>query len=72
MNEKHNTTVLKKKAGMEIAANVVLRYSVGTNEKAILKGPVMNRVQDTGPYVEFPQTVHIDFYDVHDSLEDKL
>ena len=32
----------------------------------------MYRVQDTFPYVEFPNTIHVDFFNEHDSLESTL
>jgi len=35
-------------------------------------GPLMYRVEDTVPYIEFPKTVHVDFFNEKDSLESKL
>lgn len=51
-----------KKTGVEEAKNVRINYTTSGKAKAVLTGPLMYRVQDTLPYVEFPQTVHVDFY----------
>jgi LPS export ABC transporter protein LptC len=60
-----------KKIGVEIAKDVVVRYSVGSTRKAFLSAPLMYRVADTSVYTEFPHTVHVDFYNA-DTLESKL
>ncbi len=44
------------------ARNVTIRYSIGGAKKALLTGPLMYRVYDTADYVEFPNTVHVDFF----------
>jgi LPS export ABC transporter protein LptC len=61
-----------RKTGVEEATNVVLNYSVGGNRKAILTGPLMYRVQDTVSYIEFPKTIHVNFYSAADTIESKL
>jgi LPS export ABC transporter protein LptC len=66
-----STAALTKKAGVEIAKDIVVRYSVGHNRKAFLKAPLMYRVTDTVVYTEFPKSVHVDFYDT-DTLQSKL
>lgn len=59
--------------GKDEAKNVIIKYSIGGKRKALLTGPVMYRVQDTVAYVEFPKTMHVDFYnDVTDSIESRL
>lgn len=62
----------KKKIGVEEAKNVNINYTTGGKQKAILVSPLMYRVQDTVPYVEFPNTVHVDFYGINDSIESRL
>ena len=62
----------QKDIAVEVGKNVVIKYSIGGIKKAILKGPIMNRVQDTVPYIEFPKKIHVDFFDVRDSIESKL
>jgi LPS export ABC transporter protein LptC len=61
-----------KDIAVEEGKNVVIKYSIGGKRKAILTGPVMYRVQDTIPYIEFPKNIHVDFFDVRDSLDSKL
>ncbi|MDN3659327.1 LPS export ABC transporter periplasmic protein LptC [Ferruginibacter paludis] len=61
-----------KDIAVEEGKNVVIKYSVGGRKKAILTGPVMYRVQDTIPYIEFPKSIHVDFFDIRDSLDSKL
>jgi LPS export ABC transporter protein LptC len=57
-----------KKTGVEEAKDVRINYTTAGKAKAVLTAPLMYRVQDTLPYIEFPQTVHVDFYT--DSLID--
>jgi LPS export ABC transporter protein LptC len=62
-----------KELGKDVAKNVVVRYSLGEIKKAILTAPLMYRVQDTSSYVEFPNTLHVDFYNEKgDSIESRL
>ncbi|MEO6229602.1 MAG: LPS export ABC transporter periplasmic protein LptC [Ferruginibacter sp.] len=62
----------EKAKGVEIAKEVNIKYSVGGHQKADLYGPIMYRVQDTVPYVEFPKTIHVDFYDDKENKESIL
>lgn len=61
-----------RKVGVEIAKEVRIQYTLGGQKKALLTGPLMYRVQDTIPYIEFPQSIHVDFFDDRDSLESTL
>jgi len=63
-----------KRKGVEEAKTVIVHYSVGGKRKAILRSPLMYRLQDTVAYVEFPNTIHVDFYNEKnsDSIESKL
>jgi len=61
-----------KKIGVDEAKNVIIKYSVGGKPKAKLTAPIMYNVQDTVPYIEFPKTLHVDFFDDSDKLESKL
>ena len=61
-----------KKTGVEEAIKVTINYSSAGKRKALLTSPIMYRVQDTVPYVEFPKTIHVDFYGENDSVESKL
>lgn len=51
-----------KNLGVEEAVNVDINYTLGGKARAKLLSPKMLRVQDTVPYVEFPNTLHVDFY----------
>jgi LPS export ABC transporter protein LptC len=61
-----------KKLGQEEAKNIKLTFTTGGKTKAILTSPLMLRVQDTVPYVEFPKTLAVDFYNEAGIAESKL
>ena len=61
-----------KKVGVEEAKMVVVNYSLGGKKKAILVSPLMFRVQEAVPYIEFPKTIHVDFFDAAGMIESKL
>jgi len=62
----------KKKLGVEEAINVDINYTLGGKAKAKLLSPLMLRVQDTLPYVEFPKKIHVDFYNDSTKIESIL
>jgi LPS export ABC transporter protein LptC len=62
----------KKKLGVEEAVKVNINYTNSGKTKAILQSPLMLRVQDTLPYVEFPKTLHVDFYGETGKIESIL
>ena len=51
-----------KSLGIEEIKNADINYTLGGKAKAKLLSPLMLRVQETNPYVEFPKTLHVDFY----------
>ncbi len=61
-----------KQLGVEEARKVDINYTLGGRAKAKLTAPIMLRVQDTMPYVEFPQTLHVDFYNDEEKIESYL
>ena len=61
-----------KKTGIEEARNIILNYTIAGKTKAILRSPVMLNVQDIVPYVEFPNTLDVDFYNEAGVIESKL
>ena len=64
---------IKDELGKDVAKKVLIRYSLGGRKKAILTAPLMYRVQDTTSYIEFPNTLHVDFYNARgDSIESRL
>ena len=52
----------KKKVAVEEAKNIVSYLSQGGIVKAKLTSPYMLRYQTDSPYIEFPRTLHVDFY----------
>jgi LPS export ABC transporter protein LptC len=52
----------EKKLGVDEARQVESYMSQGGKMKAKLTAPLMLRYQDTLPRVEFPNTLHVDFY----------
>lgn len=61
-----------KQLGVEEARKVDINYTLSGRAKAKLTAPIMLRVQDTMPYVEFPQTLHVDFYNDEEKIESYL
>lgn len=61
-----------KRLGVEEAKNVDINYTMGGKAKAKLLSPLMYRVQDTLPYVEFPKTLHVDFYNDSSGVDSRL
>lgn len=62
-----------KELGKDVAKDIKTRYSIGGKKKAILTAPLMYKVQDTASYIEFPNTLHVDFYtEKGDSIESRL
>jgi hypothetical protein len=50
------------KLGVEVVKDVDINYTLGGTAKAKLLSPLMLRVQENVPYVEFPQKLHVDFF----------
>jgi LPS export ABC transporter protein LptC len=71
-SEQEIDAATKKKAGVEEAVKVNINYTLGGKAKAILQSPLMLRVQDTMPYVEFPKKIHVDFYNDSTKVESIL
>jgi LPS export ABC transporter protein LptC len=65
-DEKEVREIFQKKIGVDEARGVESYMSQGGIMKAKLTAPLMLRYQDTLPRVEFPNTLHVDFFD--DSL----
>lgn len=61
-----------KNLGVEEAVKVDINYTLTGNAKAKLLSPLMLRVQDTVPYVEFPKTLHVNFYNDSAKVESIL
>ena len=62
-----------KAIGKDEAKNVAIRYSIGGRKKAVLTSPLMYRIQGAENYTEFPNTLHVDFYNEKgDSIDSRL
>ncbi|HAO46998.1 MAG TPA: LPS export ABC transporter periplasmic protein LptC [Ferruginibacter sp.] len=61
-----------KNLGVEEVKNADINYTLGGKAKAKLLSPLMLRVQDAKPYVEFPKTLHVDFYDETGAIDSRL
>ena len=53
----------KSKPGVEEGKRIVTFWSTGGKVKAKLTSPLMYRYLNDSPRVEFPHTVHVDFFD---------
>src|ERR1700755_1882395 len=60
---------LKKQTGIEEANDVTSYMSQQGKIKAKLRSPYMLRYQADSPYVEFPRTLHVDFFDDSTKIE---
>jgi hypothetical protein len=61
-----------KSLGIEEIKNADINYTLGGLAKAKLLSPLMLRVQDVNPYVEFPQTLHVDFFNEAGEIDSRL
>ncbi len=64
--------LFKKKIAVEEAKDVESYMSQSGITKAKLTSPYMLRVQADSPYLEFPRTLHVDFYDDSTVIESTL
>jgi LPS export ABC transporter protein LptC len=62
-------SLFKKKIAVEEAKNVESYLSQSGRVKARLTGPYMLRYQADSPYLEFPRTLHVDFYNDSTKIE---
>ncbi len=65
-------TYNSKSLGVEEIKNADINYTLGGKAKAKLLSPLMLRVQDVNPYVEFPKTMHVDFYNENGTVDSRL
>ena len=61
-----------KSLGVEEIKNADINYTLGGKAKAKLRSPLMLRIQDATPYVEFPKKLHVDFFDESGKVESML
>ncbi|MEO6255095.1 MAG: LPS export ABC transporter periplasmic protein LptC [Ferruginibacter sp.] len=61
-----------KSLGIEEIKNADINYTLGGKAKAKLRSPLMLRVQESTPYVEFPKALHVDFFNENGEVESRL
>jgi LPS export ABC transporter protein LptC len=61
-----------KSLGVEEIKNADINYTLGGKAKAKLLSPLMLRVQDVNPYVEFPKKLHVDFFNENGTVDSRL
>lgn len=62
----------KKTTAMEQGKEIVTYYSQSGKIRAKLTSPIMNRYDIDTAYIEFPKTLHVDFYNDSLVVESKL
>jgi LPS export ABC transporter protein LptC len=61
-----------KRIAVEEAKKIESFFSQGGKMRARLTAPVMNRYLTDSPYIEFPKSLHVDFYDSTLTIESQL
>lgn len=61
-----------KALGIEEIKNADINYTLGGMAKAKLTSPLMLRVQEASPYVEFPKKLHVDFFNETGVVDSRL
>jgi LPS export ABC transporter protein LptC len=61
-----------KSLGVEEIKNADINYTLGGKAKAKLTSPLMLRVQEASPYVEFPKKLHVDFFNETSAVDSRL
>ncbi|MDQ2721250.1 MAG: LPS export ABC transporter periplasmic protein LptC [Bacteroidota bacterium] len=61
-----------KRIGVEEAKGVKIIYTIGAKTNARISAPVMLRHQEAIPFIEFPNTIHADFFDDSLRVESKM
>ena len=71
-SEKELNEYNSKSLGIEEINNADINYTLGGRAKAKLLSPLMLRVQDASPYVEFPKKLHVDFFNETGTVDSRL
>src|SRR5438045_5223829 len=61
-----------RRIGVEEGKGIKINYSVSGKTKSVLTAPLMLRHQDTIPYIEFPKSIHADFYNDSLTIDSRL
>jgi Lipopolysaccharide-assembly, LptC-related len=71
-SEKELNEYNSKSLGVEEIRNADINYTLGGKSKAKLLSPLMLRVQEASPYVEFPKKLHVDFFGETGAFDSRL
>jgi LPS export ABC transporter protein LptC len=71
-SDKELKALTSKNLGVEEIINADINYTLGGHAKAKLLSPLMLRVQAETPYVEFPKTLHVDFFTDSATVDSRL
>ncbi len=72
-DEKAVDALVKKQLTIDTGVRIESYFSTDGKVKAKLTAPIMYNYQSDSPYVEFPKTLHVDFYnDSTQQIESKL
>jgi LPS export ABC transporter protein LptC len=62
----------RKSLSIEEIKDADINYTLGGKAKAKLLSPLMLRVQDVNPYVEFPKALHVDFFNETGAVDSRM
>lgn len=71
-DETEVANLFAKKLGREEGKNVKITFTTGGKTKAILTAPLMYRVEDTVTYIEFPNSLEVNFYNEFGIADSKM
>jgi len=71
-SDKELKALTSKNLGVEEIINADINYTLGGHAKAKLLSPLMLRVQADNPYVEFPKTLHVDFFSDSGTVDSRM
>lgn len=69
---KEVNALTQKKVSVDIGINIESYYSETGKVKAKLTAPLMKNYQTDTPYIEFPKSLHVDFYNDTMLIESRL
>lgn len=62
----------KRQLGIEVAKEININFTTGGKTKAILTAPLMLKEAADTPYIEFPNSIHVDFYNEQEVKQSTL
>ena len=71
-SEEEINEINRKQLGIEVAKEININFTKGGKIKAILTAPLMLKEATDTPYIEFPNSIHVDFYNEKEQKESTL